>query len=364
MFKIKDTDGKARTGELHTAHGRVKTPFFMPVATKAVTKFIDAKDFEKCKTQCIISNAFVLYLAPGVEVLENKGGIHKFMNFDGSIFTDSGGFQMYSQKFLISRNKEGVKFSDPINGGEVFVTPEKDMEIQLKIGSDVAMCLDDMPKCGAGKSRVVDSIKKTYDWAKRCKKYHDENKKKQLLFGIAQGGVYPDLREKAAKQISEIDFDGIAFGGLALGEPAEQMFRAVSTGLAHMPEEKPKYLMGLGTPWEIVNAVAHGIDCFDSRYPTMNARHGLLFTMGEPVKIDDKKFAHDEAPIEEGCDCYTCKNFSKAYLHHLSRAKAPTGMRLKTIHNIRFMARFMERIRKSIKENEFDEMLKKFSLKP
>lgn len=364
MFKIIHSDGKARAGELTTAHGRVKTPFFMPVATKAVGKFIDAKDLEDLGAECIISNAFVLCLAPGVETVQEMGGIHRFMNFKNSIFTDSGGFQMYSQEFLLRRNPDGVKFSNPIGGGEVFVTPEKDMDMQIRIGSDVAMCLDDMPRFGANRKRVLDSLKKTFEWAKRCKKYHDEHGGKQLLFGIAQGGVYPDLRRDAAKQISGLDFDGIAFGGLALGEPQEEMFSAVKAGLGHMPEEKPKYMMGLGNPRDILNAIAHGIDCFDSTFPTMTARHNKLLTMGGSIDIENKAYARDQSPVEEGCDCPACKNYTRAYMHHLSRTREPAGMRLRTMHNIRFMARLMEEAGKAIRNNEFGGLLKRFSQAP
>lgn len=360
MFEITGDYKGARTGLLHTAHGKVETPFFMPVSTKAVSKFIGPKEMEQAGVQCLIANAFVLHLIPGHRTIKRLGGIHRFMNFKGSIFTDSGGFQMYSQKFLISTNQEGVMFSDPINGGKVFCTPEKDMQIQLDIGSDVHMCLDSMPKHGASRTKVMDSMRKTYRWALRCKAYHDKHRNRHLLFGIAQGGIYPDLRELSSKKISSVDFDGYAFGGLALGEPQEEMFKAIKIGMKHMPANKPRYLMGVGVPSDILKSVEMGVDCFDSRFPTMNARHNHLFTMKGRMNIENRAFRHDESPIEEDCDCHACKNFSRAYLHHLARTKEAVGKIYNTIHNIRFMMRFMESIRTSITEGEFHKFRRRF----
>lgn len=361
MFKITAEEGNARTGKLKLAHGTIKTPFFMPVATKAIAKFIDAGDFKQSKTQCIISNSLILHLMVGSQEIEKLGGIHKFMNWKNGIFTDSGGFQMYSKQMLIRTTKLGVMFRNPKNGKKFFCSPEDNMEIQQAIGSDVAMCLDDMPRFGEKKQRITDSMKKTYEWAKRCKSHHDRiNKKKQLLFGICQGGIYPDLRKKSAEMISSIDFDGLAFGGLALGEPINKMFKAVKIGMKSMPKEKPKYLMGVGVPTQIIEAVSTGVDCFDSRYPTMTARHNYLLTMKGIVEIDKKRFAEDENPIEEGCDCYICRNFSRAYMHYIAKTKEPAGYRLRSLHNIRFMTRLMERIRNAIKENKLKKLKKEF----
>lgn len=361
MFKIDSEEGKARTGKLRLAHGKIKTPFFMPVATKGVGKFADAGDFENTKTQCLISNSLILHLMIGSKKIEELGGIHKFMNWKKGVFTDSGGFQMYSEKMLIGTKKDGVLFKNPKTGIKFFCTPEDNMELQHEIGSDVAMCLDDMPTFGASKKRIIESMKKTYDWAKRCKAHHDKiNNKKQLLFGICQGGTYPDLRKKSAELISSIDFDGLAFGGLAIGEPIKQMFKAVEYGMKFMPKEKVKYLMGVGVPQQILEAVSMGVDCFDSTYPTMTARHNDLLTMNGVVTIDKKKYAEDEKPIDEECDCYVCKNYTRAYLHHISRTKEAAGYRLRTLHNIRFMTRFMEKIRESINKNEFNDFKKEF----
>jgi queuine tRNA-ribosyltransferase len=356
MFKIESKEGNARTGKLKLANAEVKTPFFMPVATKATAKFVDTKDLEKSNVQCVISNSLILDLMVGNENIAKRGGIHKFMNFNGGVFTDSGGFQMYSEHMLIETKKFGVAFRDPRNGKRFFCSPEKSMEIQQKIGADVAMCLDDMPMYGASKKRLEESMQKTYEWAKRCKQEHDTlNKKKkkgkQLLFGICQGGTYKDLREKSAEMISSIDFDGLAFGGLALGEPIGKMFDAVKAGMKKMPEQKPKYLMGVGVPLQIIDAVSMGVDCFDSTYPTQIARHDYLLTMKGKIEINKSKFADDKNPIEEGCDCHACKNYSRSYLHFLSKTKEPAGYRLRTIHNIRFMTRLMAEIRKAIKGN-------------
>ena len=362
MFKITAEDGNARAGKLKLTHGTIKTPFFMPVATKAVAKFIDAGDFKLSKTQCIISNSLILHMTAGSKEIGKLGGIHKFMNWNKGIFTDSGGFQMYSKDMLVKTTKFGVMFKDPRSGKKFFCSPEDSMEIQQAIGSDVAMCLDDMPTFGDKKERIIDSMKKTFDWAKRCKTHHDRiNKKKQMLFGICQGGLYPDLRKKSAEMISSIDFDGLAFGGLALGEPINKMFSAIKIGMKSMPKEKPRYLMGVGVPTQIIEAVSMGVDCFDSKYTTMTARHNYLLTMKGIIEIDKKKYKDDKNPVEKDCDCYICKNFSRAYMHHIARTKEPAGYRLRTLHNIRFMSRMMEMIRTAIKENSLKKLKKEFS---
>ena len=360
VFEITAEDGAARTGVLTTKSAKIETPFFMPVATKATAKYVDAKDFEDIKAQSIISNAFVLYLTPGADLINKLGGIHKFMNFKGNIFTDSGGFQMYSDSFLLGTKKDGVFFKNPFNGEKIFCTPEDNMELQLKIDSDVAMCLDSMPRFGHSKRRIIDSLQKTHEWAKRCKEYHDKHDKNgQLLFGIAQGGTYPDLRKLSAKKISEIGFDGLAFGGLALGEPVDKMFEAIKAGMEEMPKEKIKYLMGVGEPTQIVEAVGLGVDCFDSRYPTMTARHNQIMTSKGNITIDKKEYAEDEGPLDEECDCWVCKRFSRAYLYHLIKTREPNALRYLTIHNLRLMMRLMEDIRKAIKEGRFEEFKQK-----
>ncbi|MBN1644699.1 tRNA guanosine(34) transglycosylase Tgt [Candidatus Woesearchaeota archaeon] len=370
MFEIKSKQGKARTGKLRVNNREVETPFFMPVATKGAAKFIDNLKLKEAGSNAIICNGFILSIKPGLKVLEKTGGIHSFINYNGIIFTDSGGFQMYSDKFLEKTTKEGIHFKDPFHGEKLLITPEKDMEIQQTVGSDVAMCLDDMPLYGSSKERIQESILKTIDWAKRCKEYHDGIKKgkntkakennKQLLFGIIQGGIYPDLREFCARAIVSLNFDGYAFGGLAIGEPAEETFSAVSAAIKFVPEDKPRYLMGVGTPELILEAVSMGVDCFDSRYPTMTARNGTLFTNKGQINIDKKDFEFDVSPIDKECDCFTCKNFTRSYIHHLTRLKEPTGHILKTIHNVFWIQNFMKSIRESIKEGKFEEFKKEF----
>ena len=333
----------------------------MPVMTKAVGKFFDGTDLEKIGTQSMIANSFVLYLSPGLEVFEKIKGIHNFMKFGKNIFTDSGGFQMYSDNFLLMTNNEGVKFKDPIHGGEVFCTPEKSMEIQLIINSDVQMCLDDMPRLEAGHSRCLESIRKTTAWAQRCKEYHDKNSDGHLLFGISQGGLHDDLRKLAAQKIAKIELSGYALGGLALGEEPEKMYHAIDIAMPYLPKDKPKYLMGIGVPSQILESISKGIDMWDSRYPTMNARHGHLFTFQGTVEIKDRKYEHDLTPLEEDCDCYTCKHFTRAYLHHLFRMKEPHSNRLNTLHNLRFMHRLLEGARTAIKEGKFEKYKETFN---
>jgi queuine tRNA-ribosyltransferase len=361
MYEITAEDGRSRAGKL-TVNGRiVETPFFMPVVTKGAAKFINNKELEQIGSKAIICNGFILSVKPGLEVLEKMGGIHKFINYNGIIFTDSGGFQMYSDKLLIKTTDDGIHFKEPWHGEKLVITPEKDMEIQNTVGSDVAMCLDDMPVYGSDKDRIQESVLKTIKWAKRCKEHHDKIKDKQLLFGIIQGGTHADLREFCARGIVALDFDGYAFGGLAIGEPPEETFKAVEDAIKFVPKDKPRYLMGVGTPQLILEAVSMGVDCFDSRYPTMTARNGTMFTWTGQINIDKKEFEFDDKPIDPECECFTCKNFTKAYLHHLTRLNEPTGHTLKTIHNVSWIQEFMKRIRESIKQGKFEEFKKSFS---
>lgn len=361
MFEITATDGNARCGVLKTKSGRYETPFFMPVATKGTGKYLDSLDLKNIGAKTIIANAFILSLSPGVDVIEKFGGIHKFMEFDGNIFTDSGGFQMYSERFLAGTNEDGIKFKNPFTGEVILCTPERDMDFHLKINSDVAMCLDDMPTYPASRNRVLKSLRRTHAWARRCKKYHDEhNEKGQLLFGICQGGLIPELRRLSAKVISGIGFDGLALGGLALGETAQEMYDAVIVNLKNLPKEKIRYLMGVGTPERLLECVELGIDCFDSRYPTMTARHNQLFTRSGLLMIEKKEFADDEKPIEENCDCPVCKNYSRAYIYHLIKTQEANVKRLMSLHNLRFMELLMKDIRAAIKENRFERFKKEF----
>ena len=357
MFTIKSQDEKARTGILKVASGKIKTPFFMPVATKASVKNLTSHDLEDTKTECVIANSYILSLKPGADLIHKQGGIHKFMKWDKGIFTDSGGFQLVvpSMKPVIS--DQGVRFRNPFSNQIELFTPEKSMEVQIKINSDVAMAFDHVPYYRKDYEYQKEAVIRTNKWAIRCVNYHEElkdvYKSKQLLFGIAQGGVYEDLRKQSAKDISSLEFDGLAYGGLAFGEPPSEMFASVDACNKIYPYEKIKYLMGLGSPQDIICAVERGIDCFDSIYPTKNARRGSLFTSKGTIKIMSGKYKSDENPIEKGCVCYTCKHHSKSYVRHLLDVEENLGLKLAMIHNIYFMQNFISEIRKAIEEERF-----------
>lgn len=357
-MKILAEDGNARIGEIKTAHGRLKTPFFMPVATKATVKTLTTDELKNLKIECIISNAFILSLKPGIETITQHSGLHKFMKWNKGIFTDSGGFQILNPDFLLGKEDRGVIFRNLYTGKKQLFTPEYSIQIQNNLGSDIAMCLDDVPTCDAKKAEVKASIKRTHQWAQRCINSHKN--KKQLLFGIAQGGIYPDLRKQSGKAINSIEFDGIALGGLCIGEPKPRMYKAISAQLPTLSKEKPKYLMGVGSPQDILEAVEHGTDIFDSVYPTRNARRGSLLTSKGQIKITNLGHRKSKDPIEEGCGCYTCKNHTKAYLSYLIKEKEILGLRLATMHNLYFLNKFMHRVRQEIKDGNFKNFKKQF----
>jgi queuine tRNA-ribosyltransferase len=357
MFKIIAEDGEARVGKLKTRHGVVETPFFMPVATRGTGKYIGTDDYLSMNAQAIISNALILFLRPGLEVIEKAKGLHKFMNFDKTIFTDCGGFQM-SRNIFLGTSKRGIHFKSPYDGKKHLITPEKIMKIEESIKSDVAMALDDMRPYGATKEEFAKALKNTHEWHEQCLKFHKD--KKQLLFGIAQGGFHPDLREKSAKFISSLDFDGIAIGGVAIGEPKTEMYKAVKSAILHITREKPHYLMGVGSPPDLLETIGLGIDCFDSIFPTKNARNNTLFTWNGKLTIDKGAYKNDQKPIDENCSCFVCKNYTRAYIHHLSKLNEPNGKRLKQYHNLYFLQRLMERTREEIKEGNFIKFKKEF----
>ncbi len=311
MLKVTSESKEARTGRLKLRSGTVNTPFFMPVGTKATVKNVSPRQLEKTKTECIIANSFVLSLRPGEELIRKHGGIHKFMGWKKGIFTDSGGFQAGSKDFLIGITDEGMKFRNPYTSAKELLTPERAVKIQEALGSDVAMMLDDMPNPTSPKEDVRKSVDRTHAWAKRC--LDAKTDRKQLTFGISQGGVYKDLREFSAKTINSMDFDGLAIGGLAIGETKSQMYDALKATLPHYDKDRPRYLMGLGSPDDIVKAVEMGVDCFDSIFPTQNARRSTLMTFDGPVHYKTSKYAKDFSPIEEDCDCYACKNYNRTY---------------------------------------------------
>jgi len=366
MFRIKakDKKTKARAGILQTKKGNIETPFFMPVATKASVKHISSLDLKEMKAGACISNALILSLRPGTETIRKLGGLGKFMNFNGINFTDSGGFQMYSKSIYLSSNDSGCCFKNPFSGEKVFITPEKNMQIQKDMDSDVAMSLDEMPMYHYSKKEIKNAVRKTSLWAERCKKEHDKlwksKKEKQLLFGIIQGGIYPELREKSADDLVSLDFDGYSIGGLGLGETWKEEMEIVELCKKIIPDEKPVYLMGIGNPVEILEAISRGVDIFDSRMPTMSARRGTLFTSKGKLRISNKKYETSKKPIDENCDCFACKNYSRSYIRFQLLQKEGVGFRLASYHNLYFLQNLLMKAREAIKQNRFDEFFRKF----
>jgi len=355
MFKIITQDKTARLGILEVNGRKAETPFFMPVSTKLTTKLVSLKEVSDIGYKSIICNGFILYLNPGVNLIKKNGGMHNFTNFKDLIFTDSGGFQMI-MNFENKRSDKGVVFINPINGEKHFVTPEIAVKFQEDLGADCLMCLDDLPKHGTKKEEVIESLRRTHLWAERCKKSH----KTGLLFGIIQGSIFKDLRKESAKFIDSLNFDGISIGGLCIGEGREKMFEMTKIVVDNVSREKPLYLMGVGSPEDILEAVDLGVDIFDSKFPAEIARRESLFTLNGRIDISKKIFKEDFNPIEKNCNCETCKNFSRAYLHHLVKIKEPLAKRLSTLHNLQFISDLMNNIRTSIKENEFQTFKKEF----
>ena len=366
-FRIlhKDKKTKARVGEIHTKKGKIQTPFFMPVATKTSVKHISSHDLEEMNCKAIISNTFILHLRPGEKLIKQLGGIGKFMSWKGINVTDSGGFQMYSPSLYIKSNDRGVYFRNPLTGEKVFVTPEKDMEIQLDLDSDIAMCLDSMPLLHHSKKEIDEAVRKTALWAERCKKHHDnlqkniKQNKRQLLFGITQGGIHADLRRKSCEEMKKINFDGYSIGGLALGETIEQEMKMIEVSKSVLPENKPCYLMGAGNPIELLEAISRGVDMFDSRFPTQNARRGTLFTSKGKLRIFQEKYKFDTKPIDENCDCWVCRHYTRAYLRYQLYQEEAVGMRLATFHNLYYIMRLMEQSRVAIKSGKFKDFMNK-----
>lgn len=368
VFKIiaKDKKSNARVGVLSTKSGDIETPFFMPVATKTAVKNISVEDLDSMGAKAIISNAFILSLRPGTKIIKKFGGIKKFMNYSGINFTDSGGFQMYTDSLYIGSNKKGVFFRDPFSGSKLFITPEKDMEIQLDINSDVAMCLDSMPLIEHSKSAIAEAVEKTFLWAAKCKTHHDRlqkripKNKRQLLFGITQGGIHSDLRKKSAQDLKRIDFDGYSIGGLALGEPKPAEYKMIDVVKKIIPEQKPIYLMGAGDPVELLEAISRGVDMFDSRFPTKNARRGAIFTSKGRLRLMRAKHKLDKKPLDENCDCFVCRDYSRAHIRHLLVNKEGVGYRLASYHNLYFLQNLMRRAKAEIKKGKFLEFKNKF----
>jgi len=370
-FKIicKDKKTKARIGILKTKKGNIETPFFMPVATRGSVKTLTSEELREIGIPAVISNALILSLNSGLETIKKHLGIGKFMKYNGINFSDSGGFQMYSKNIYLNSNDSGVFFRNPSSGEKIFMTPEKNMEIQLNLGSDVAMCLDSMPLYNHTKKEIKEAVRKTYLWAEKCKVHHDKlqknisNEKKQLLFGIIQGGIYKDLRETSAKELIKLNFDGYSIGGFGLGEKINEEFSVVKQLKKLIPENKPIYLMGIGNPVEILKAIELGVDIFDSRMPTQNARHGTLFTSNGKLRLLKKEYEFDKSPIDKNCNCFVCKNYSKAFVRYQLFNEELTGKKLATYHNIYFLQKLIEKAKQKIKEGKFREFVKEMGKK-
>ena len=371
MYKLINKDGKAKRGVLSTVHGDIQTPVFMNVGTAAAIKgAVSTEDLKTIGTQVQLSNTYHLHVRPGDELIKEFGGLHKFMVWDKPILTDSGGFQVYSLAKLRKIKEEGVTFNSHIDGRKLFMGPEESMTIQSNLGSTIAMAFDECPSSKADYDYVRDSVDRTTRWLKRCKVKLDELNsmedtinKAQLLFGINQGAIYEDIRIEHAEEIAAMDLDGYAIGGLAVGETHEEMYRILDVTIPHLPDNKPVYLMGVGTPNNILEAVERGVDFFDCVYPSRNARHGQLYTNIGKVNIRNEKYKLDERPIEEGCGCPACRHYSRAYLRHLVMSKEMLGMRLCVLHNLYFYNHMMEEIREAISDNRFDEYKKQKSEK-
>ena len=356
MFKLLKKDGKARRGQLHLKRGVVETPIFMPVGTLGCVKSLLPEDLETLGAQIILGNTYHLYLRPGLDVIKPFGDLHKFMAWDKPILTDSGGFQVFSLAQKRKIKEEGVSFSSHIDGKRFMLTPESVVEIQEALGSDIQMVLDECPAATVTHKEADKSLELTLRWAKRAR---DAKPKNDLMqFGIVQGAVYPDLRAKSAKRLIEIGFDGYAIGGLSVGESKEDMRAMTEVSCTALPENKARYLMGVGTPLDLIESVALGVDMFDCVMPTRNGRNGCLFTSKGKVQIKHARYRLDESPLDDECSCYTCKNYSKAYLRHLHKAGELSAHRLFSLHNLTFYLDLMARIRKAIEEDRFDELLK------
>jgi len=349
----KDKHSTARIGILKTVHGDFETPYFMAVATRASGKFIGPDDYNEC-TEGIICNALVLSLVPGSSQIKKFGGIHKFMNYNHPIFTDCGAFQMVRDSFMDERSKRGVHFKSPLDGKRFILTPKKIMDIEMDIGADCVMMLDDLAPYGSSKEMFEKSLENTHRWGTHSLILHDDPN--QFLYGIVQGGFFADLREKSAKYIGSLPFDGLAVGGVAIGETREEMYTAIRAAMPHLPEDKPKHLLGVGSPDDIVECVSLGFDTFDSIFPTQNARHGTIFTWDGRIDLLHSRHADDLLPLEKGCGCFTCRNYTKAYLRHLLKLSEGSAKRYVQIHNLYFMKRLMQRVRSSIKDGTFEEL--------
>ena len=359
-YELLATDGAARRGRLTLAHGVVETPVFMPVGTYGTVKAMTPRDLNEIGAQICLGNTFHLWLRPGLEVVGAHGGLHRLMGWDKPILTDSGGFQVFSLGALRKITEEGVKFSSPIDGRKLFLTPEESMRIQHTLNSDIVMIFDECTPYPATHAQAADSMRMSMRWARRSRDEHNRLENSNALFGIVQGGMYEALRDESLAGLDEIGFDGMAIGGLSVGEPKEEMERILAHTAPRLPTHKPRYLMGVGTPADLVHGVQAGIDMFDCVMPTRNARNGHLFTRFGDVRIKNAQYKNDLRPLDESCDCYTCRNFSRAYLHHLFRVGEILGAQLNTIHNLRYYQTLMHELREAIATGTLTDTVARF----
>ncbi len=351
----------ARAGIIQTSHGAIETPVFMPVGTHGSVKSVTPEELKDAGAQIILGNTYHLYLRPGCDVIGRFAGLHQFIHWDGPILTDSGGFQVFSLAKLAKISEEGVTFQSHLDGSSHLLTPANVIEIQNCLGSDIIMCLDDCIQYPASKEDSLNALEITTNWAKRCKQAWQEiNNGHNALFGIVQGGMFKDLRQRSAEELMKIDFPGYAVGGLSVGEPTDVMLEIAEHSLPHLPVSKPRYIMGVGTPENLIELVALGADMFDCVLPTRNARNGQIFTQFGTVNISNAQYKEDTEPLDSDCQCYTCRNYSRAYLRHLYMARELLSYRLNTIHNIHFFINFMKKIRQAILTNEFEEFRKAY----
>ena len=359
-FEIKKRDlrSRARLGIVHTIRGDIQTPIYMPVGTQAVVKAMTSREMDEIGTQILLSNTYHLHLRPGEELIREAGGLHSFMNWHKPILTDSGGFQVFSLASLRKITEEGVSFHSHLDGSSRFLSPEESIRIQESLGSDIAMCFDVCTAYPCDHKTAKDAMDRTHRWAARCKKFHTRND--QALFGIIQGAFFADLRKDSAKALSDMDFPGYGIGGLSVGEPKPLMYEMLEELMPYLPDDRPHYLMGVGTPDCLLEGVLRGVDMFDCVLATRIARNGTVFTRHGRMVIRNAQYAKDFRPIEEGCDCYACRNHSRAYIRHLFKAGEITGARLASIHNLRFLLKMMEEIRCAISEDKLEEYKKDF----
>ncbi len=363
MFKVLAKDGAAKYGRFETVHGTIETPVFMNVGTAGAIKgAVAAEDLKEIKTQVELSNTYHLHVRPGDKIVKQLGGLHRFMNWDKPILTDSGGFQVFSLAGLRKIKEEGVYFNSHVDGRKIFMGPEESMQIQSNLASTIAMAFDECPSSVASRDYIENSVARTTRWLKRCRKemdrlngLEDTINKNQMLFGINQGGIYDDVRIEHAKAISDVDLDGYAIGGLAVGESHAEMYHIIEKVVPYLPGDKPVYLMGVGTPANILEAVERGVDFFDCVYPSRNGRHGHVYTNAGKLNLFNAKYETDDRPIEEGCQCPACKYHTRAYIRHLLKAKEMLGMRLCVLHNLYFYNTMMEEIREAIKAGRYSE---------